>query len=77
VLFKIQIIIRILKMHANNTSGASSRFNPNGGSVLGGPLSFLGGSGGGSVSPAIGGSLPLEMMSQNGHPSAFNPMTAQ
>lgn len=63
-------------MQANNSSGASSRFNPNG-SGLGGPLSFLGGSGGGSVSPAIGGSLPLEMMSQNGHPSAFNPMTAQ
>lgn len=44
----------------------SSRFN------TGGSHPFLSGStSGGSVSPAIGGSLPPEMMSQNGHPSAF------
>jgi hypothetical protein len=64
-------------MQAGNNSG--SRFNPNG-TVTHSYLSSGGGStGGGSVSPAIGGSLPPEMMSQNanGLASPFNPMTAQ
>jgi len=48
-------------MQSGNNSG--SRFNPNG-TVTRSYLSSGGGStGGGSVSPAIGGSLPPEMMS--------------
>lgn len=64
-------------MQSHNNS-SSSRFNPNG-TVSHTYLSSGGGLGsGGSVSPAIGGSLPPEMMSQNartgdiGMPSAFN-----
>jgi hypothetical protein len=66
--------------HPNNNSGVSSRYNPNG--TVSNSMNNTS-QGGGSISPAIGGSLPPEMMSQNarnsdiigGLPSAFTPNT--